>query len=288
MVAMDVFAHAFGLDSKSDDVWTTLGKVTAVHGATVDVILGGSATPTECEAYCLPKVGDIVFVVISQGRARAIASKMGNVTLVHEGDSTEADNGLASNSNKYLQFVDENNLFVGWVASIMQSSGTEVTQIAARKRISGSNVDNLLALSVQDDGTRTVTFTDKQPWLDALGVGAVESDSTSTAQSLASGTGKSIASVSLAKGNWLVMGHTNMASNATGIRSLGIGTTGGTFTNSDMSTVTMSATNGSETRMNTMTLVQPSATTTYYLNAYQNSGGSLDAKTAVMVAVRLG
>lgn len=75
MVTMDAFASAFGFDAKSDDVWTTLGKVTAVGSGTLSVLLGGSATPTECEAYCLAGVGDIVFVAITKGRARAIACK---------------------------------------------------------------------------------------------------------------------------------------------------------------------------------------------------------------------
>ena len=197
MVAMDVFAHAFGLDSKSDDVWTTLGKVTAVSGNTLSVLLGGSATPTECEAYCVAGVGDIVFVVVSKGQARAIARKGGDTA-------------------------------------------------------------------------------------------SYESDSTSTAQSLTSNSTKAIASVSLSKGTWLVIGHTNIASNTTGVRSLGIGTTQNSLTYADLSTVTITATNGADTRLQSSTIVQPTSTTTYYLNAYQNSGGSLDAKTAVMVAVRLG
>ena len=77
MVSMDVFASAFGFDAKSDDVWTALGKVTAISGNTFSVMLGGSATPMECEAYCHAVVGDIVFVVISKGNARAIANKGG-------------------------------------------------------------------------------------------------------------------------------------------------------------------------------------------------------------------
>ena len=91
MVAMDVFAHAFGLDSKSDDVWTTLGKVTAVSGNTLSVLLGGSATPTECEAYCVAGVGDIVFVAISKGQARAIACKGGGDLLPLSGGTITGD-----------------------------------------------------------------------------------------------------------------------------------------------------------------------------------------------------
>ena len=196
MVTMESFAQAFGFDAKPSDTWTTLGKVTAVSGNTLSVKLGGSSTATDCEAYCVAGVGDIVFVVVTNGAARAVATK-------------------------------------------------------------------------------------------GHGIGNVESDSTSTAQSITSGSTKTIASVSLAKGTWLVMGHTNFASNATGTRTLAI-KTGTGFTNSDMSTVTVSATNGAETRMNTMAIVQPTTTTTYNLNAYQNSGDPLDAKTAVITAVKIG
>ena len=79
MVAMDVFASAFGLDDKSKESWTTLGKVTAVSGNTLSVLLGGSSTPTECESYCAASVGDIVLVVIMNGHARAVAVKGGDV-----------------------------------------------------------------------------------------------------------------------------------------------------------------------------------------------------------------
>lgn len=75
MVSMDAFASAFGFDAKSDDVWTTLGKVTAITSGRASVLLGGSATPTECECYCPCTVGDTVFVVISKGVARIIARK---------------------------------------------------------------------------------------------------------------------------------------------------------------------------------------------------------------------
>lgn len=91
MVSMDAFASAFGFDAKSDDVWTTLGKVTAVGSGTLSVLLGGSATPTECEAYCLASVGDIVFVAITKGRARAIACKGGGAYLPLAGGTITGD-----------------------------------------------------------------------------------------------------------------------------------------------------------------------------------------------------
>ena len=82
MVTMESFAQAFGFDAKSPDTWTTLGKVTAVSGNTLSVKLGGSSTATDCEAYCIAGVGDIVFVVVTNGAARAVACKGGGINVI--------------------------------------------------------------------------------------------------------------------------------------------------------------------------------------------------------------
>lgn len=77
MVSMDAFASAFGLASKQGETWFTLGKVTGVNGSKLSVLMGGSATPTECEAYCLAGVGDVVLIIIKDGAPRAIATHGG-------------------------------------------------------------------------------------------------------------------------------------------------------------------------------------------------------------------
>lgn len=77
MVSMDAFAAAFGLASKQGETWFTLGKVTAVNGSKLSVLMGGSATPTQCEAYCIAGVGDVVLIIIKDGAPRAIATKGG-------------------------------------------------------------------------------------------------------------------------------------------------------------------------------------------------------------------
>lgn len=111
MVSMDAFASAFGFDAKSDDVWTTLGKVTSINGSTLSVLLGGSATPTECESYCLAEVGDVVFVAITKGQARAIAVKGGGsasaiLAAANIGTSYEASKGsinTTADQDAYVQ-----------------------------------------------------------------------------------------------------------------------------------------------------------------------------------------
>lgn len=81
MVSMDAFASAFGLASRQGETWFTLGKVTGVNGSKLSVLIGGSATPTECEAYCLAGVGDVVLIIIKDGAPRAIACKGGGAYL---------------------------------------------------------------------------------------------------------------------------------------------------------------------------------------------------------------
>ena len=101
MVAMDEFASAFGFDAKSSDTWTTLGKVTAVSGTTLTVKLGGCSSTTPCEAYCLAAVDDIVFVVMTDGKARAVAVKGGAGTVATETTAANIITQTATQSTNY-------------------------------------------------------------------------------------------------------------------------------------------------------------------------------------------
>lgn len=101
MVTMESFAQAFGFDAKSPDTWTTLGKVTAVSGNTLSVKLGGSSTATDCEAYCIAGVGDIVLVVVTNGAARAVACKGGAGTVATETTAANIITQTATQSTNY-------------------------------------------------------------------------------------------------------------------------------------------------------------------------------------------
>ena len=123
--------------------------------------------------------------------------------------------------------------------------------------------------------------------LTAANIGAKQSDESSSSTSLSSGSTKAVASVSLAAGTWIVVGHAIIASNATGVRSLGIGSTANSLSYTDLSTVTVNATNGADTRLQSTSIVSPTSTTTYYLNAYQNSGSSRNCTSAKLTAIRI-
>lgn len=80
MVTMTEFAAAFGLDEKHDGTWTILGKVTTVTASKLFVKIGNSSTAVAVERYCDAAVGDIVYIVIENGTARAIACRGGQST----------------------------------------------------------------------------------------------------------------------------------------------------------------------------------------------------------------
>lgn len=111
----------------------------------------------------------------------------------------------------------------------------------------------------------------------ATGAGA---GSTIADKSISSGTSwVNLGSFSLASGTWLVILTTEIASNATGRRALGISTTSGGNPIGINTRAQCSAVNGGYTTLNITCVLTPTATTTYYVNALQNSGTSLNCQT---------
>lgn len=172
MVALDVFAHAFGFDEKNDGAWFTLGKVTAVNGPKLSVLLGGSATPTQVESYCTAAVGDVVLVVVSKGQARAIA-KRGNILSIP--DSAVTDASQAPSANQYgsaLHVTDQQGEQVVYLGLVHETDDKLWTQIGVTRDVNGSPAYNSLWLGLKDDGTPTVYFSGsaaQQAWRYALG-----------------------------------------------------------------------------------------------------------------------
>lgn len=146
----------------------------------------------------------------------------------------------------------------------------------------------------EDDGNRSNAFTVDADGdvtcagkLTAANVGAKQSDESSSSTSLSNGTTKAVASVSLAAGTWVVVGHAVFASNSSGVRSLGIGSTANSLSYTDLSCVTVRPASGADTRLQSTSVVSPTSTTTYYLNAYQNSGSSMNCTSAKLTAIRI-
>lgn len=80
MDGLDGLAQALGITDRKDADWHVLAKVSAVNqDGTLTVYMGGSLNPTTVEAYCDAQAGDVVCVMISKGKARAIARRGGSV-----------------------------------------------------------------------------------------------------------------------------------------------------------------------------------------------------------------
>lgn len=171
MVALDVFAHAFGFDEKNDGAWFTLGKVTAVNGSKLSVLLGGSATPTQVESYCAAAVGDVVLVVVSKGQARAIA-KRGNILSIP--DSAVADASQTPSANQYgsaLHVTDQQGEQVGYLGLVHETNDNLYAQLGVTRDVNGSPAYNSLWLGLADDGTPIVYAGGaEQAWQNALNV----------------------------------------------------------------------------------------------------------------------
>lgn len=78
MDGLDGLAQALGITDKKDADWHVLAKVSAVNpDGSLTVYMAGSLNPTTVDAYCDAQAGDVVCVLISKGKARAIATRGG-------------------------------------------------------------------------------------------------------------------------------------------------------------------------------------------------------------------
>ena len=139
---------------------------------------------------------------------------------------------------------------------------------AGRFSITATNGTDSAELRGLPDGTLTWGGNDITP----------QKSSESTTSSDVSSTNNTVTNLldfRLTKGTWLVQGIAAFVSNATGWRRLGIGTSASSLFKDRFSLVTCPAVNGDLTRMSLTTIISVASTTTFYLNAQQNSGNTL-------------
>lgn len=85
-------------------------------------------------------------------------------------DSSASNNGVTATTYRYHSFIDESDRYIGWLGTAVDTEGNITTTVAARRRNGSANLDNVLSLGVTKNGTRTVAFSDKQLWRNALGL----------------------------------------------------------------------------------------------------------------------
>lgn len=115
-------------------------------------------------------------------------------------------------------------------------------------------------------------------------IGARKTASLSSEKTIKTATGTAVCSISLEAGVWLVLCNVRWSSNSTGVRRCNFSTTSGS---TDMNYQIGACAGVCQIRW--PTVVAPSTTTTYYLNAYHNAGTSLTLPTTGngVTAIRL-
>lgn len=105
--------------------------------------------------------------------------------------------------------------------------------------------------------------------------------------SVASGSWKTVASITLPRGIWILSGYTQYNSNSTGIRStvLSESQDDGTSTR-NMSSDLNNNTGNNTSKLHFVDIYQIASEVTYYLNAYQNSGSAITTYGR-MVAIKI-
>ena len=187
------------------------------------------------------------------------------------------------------------NKIISFVTGGVDTDGTGYLSLQARNTSSSINQVNLYK---EEDGTNRVSLTSPAAWRSALGVPAANSSGLTNAATwrstlnvpalpnratIASGTTKSltnnsntnITNYTLSAGLWLINVHASFASSSVGRRAVFFSnsSTGGAA--SVNVNANMMAVNGATTVLDWTTVLDPTSSTKYYINGFQNSGSAL-------------
>lgn len=118
-------------------------------------------------------------------------------------------------------------------------------------------------------------------------VGTQSSASTSSDVSVASGTYTKLTQLVLEAGTYIIIAHASFTTNTSGLRFIAISTTSGSSAGVNRwATWRGMPVSGAYTQGEAVTVVAPSGSGTYYLNAYQTSGSALNVSGGLL-AVRI-
>ena len=85
-------------------------------------------------------------------------------------DTSKSDNGLTANSSHTFGIVDSKGKYMLFCQTVALADGSIRAEFSARNIYNGSNVTNMVRLTVNADGTREVYVSDAAAWRTALGI----------------------------------------------------------------------------------------------------------------------
>lgn len=210
-------------------------------------------------------------------------------------DSAVADASQTPSANQYgsaLYVTDQQGEQVGYLGLVHGTDDKLWTQLGVTRDVNGSPAYNSLWLGLADDGTPTVRLggSDAQKaWRDALGIGTVKELDVSSNVSVATSTDKSLGSLKLEAGKWVVEYGTFFSSASSGIACTYLYTSKDTAASAYWyrATCVQTAVSGSNTWHQGSTILNLTASTTVYLTVWHNTGSAKNCQ-GQMRAIKVG
>lgn len=105
-------------------------------------------------------------------RKAIVMNNSGNFVFSEDtADVSSATNGVSANTYRSFGALDVNDQYYFFCEGGVKTDGSTVATLAARNYGTGAAVNNAVNLTVANDGTRSVSFTESAPWRTALGLG---------------------------------------------------------------------------------------------------------------------
>jgi hypothetical protein len=163
--------HREGTDGKmSMDIFMeteTSGNVKTSNGLTMSVDKSGNRSISVTDSAAWREALDVPGLsVANRFKDNNQLIKLTNV------DSSLADNGISEADYKSFGIIDSNDKYMLFCQSVALTDGGVRAEFAARNINGGSNVTNMVRLTVNGDGTREVYVSDPAGWRNAIGIGA--------------------------------------------------------------------------------------------------------------------
>lgn len=198
---------------------------------------------------------------------------------------TSANNGVSSNTAVgFMSISGKDNYWAGRVGAYIHSNGSAVSYLGAQnKKTDGTDVTNYIQAGVTKAGEPYYWMTSPAAFRKALGFADsawTTQDDTGPAVSVANSSWAKLTQVTLTAGCWLVLVAGYAASSNTGRRGFHL-SSASSVTAARFLSAFMAPPSGTALYTVIPYLVNPTASTTYNIFGYQNSGGNLNMSALV-------
>lgn len=226
------------------------------------------------------KVGDITYDLCDASARTTTSLVNSNYTDIWDPDVAQAGWGSST-----LYFKDSDKKIISYMGPYNYLNGTtKWNELGFRVQNENGGQHNFL-IGINENGDAHVRGTTGlrnawKSWMDVDELGTVLTSDISSNVATTSGSWKTLTSLALTKGIWMLTGGIYFASNATGRRYICIGNKNNAAPDAVYQRATYSncnAVSGTQTYLHTSHIANvTAASTTLYLLGWQNSGGNLN------------